>query len=613
MTQIPNGYYKNFLSSRNFLILLVMLFLVGHILISTTYYIAFNQKFFNSLFWISILFIEIPIFLILINNYINIKIKVFFLVLLQISIFIIRLLPSSSHFYFADEIIHYDSARLIYETGYINSSSAVSFEISTFYPGIEIITNSLNFFMNLTLFQTSRYLICITHAFLPIFIYLFFKTISNSDHIGIFGAFIYINCPVDIFFHNVYSYESIGIIFVAILMFLVSKMYLNKNYYFFICFLLILLALTITHHFSSYMLVFFMLILVLVGFISSYEKIVLNQALMALVITFGWMVYVANAAINYLSSILVSRVIKIFELSLFGGEKADLFSSSLSNSLLPISEYIIDTYIYTPVILFLCIMGVRLIWSKGSNVFSSSLIIYGPISFLFTLALIPTSGSELATRLWGFIYIGIAFAIGVVINKSFLENNNYNIKLYKTLNPYLIFFLVIIVIIGGISIGDKPIYREPTSLSPKLAGGFACMTTDVFYAADWFSSNFGINNIMRADQSSRWVFLYYGRQNISRLGAWRIFMPLNFDKEIKEYLYFNKINFIVIDERITKFLAEVNQIYFTNDEKNSPYAEFKYGVEKPLPRQCLDKFDNTSVLNNIFDNNNINIYITILS
>src|SRR5690606_31219278 len=127
MTKIPNRYYKKFLSSCNSLIPLFLLFSLGNILISITYYIAFNHKFLNSLFWISILFIEFPIFLILINKNINKKIKILVLVLLEVSIFMIRLLPSSSHFYFADEIIHYDSARLIYETGYINSSSLISF------------------------------------------------------------------------------------------------------------------------------------------------------------------------------------------------------------------------------------------------------------------------------------------------------------------------------------------------------------------------------------------------------------------------------------------------------------------------------------------------------
>jgi hypothetical protein len=331
---------------------------------------------------------------------------------------------------------------------------------------------------------------------------------------------------------------------------------------------------------------------------------ILNMLSLAFILIFGWMVYYARPTIKYLLTHFVNRFDKIFEINIFGGSKTTI-STSLDVAMLPRYESIIDKEIYVPLLLLLSMIGIYYYYKYyRKNLYISTLVIYGPILYIPTLGFILTSGQELAIRLWGFLYIGISLMIAICVNRLLAnkkENNNNKNKLIII----FVYLSIILILIGGISIGNKPIHRIPSLLYPKLVAGAGSMTSDVFNSASWFENHLGRYHNMTGDITTTMIFSRYGGQ--SAYSAWQAFFPEIIDKDSLYYLNNFKVNYIIVDKRITTSLAEYG-MYFSESEVDSPYKKNGYGINQPLPKKNIEKFDNSDILYKIYDNGNIGIY-----
>lgn len=581
-------------------LILTIVCTTGFVLLALTYYFAYRGDFNNPLFWVSILLMILPIFFLIIDEGISENKKIIYLITLGIAIYLIRTLPSVNNFHFGDEIGAFEVAKLIFEKGDINVP--VHFEVSKYYPGFQLLIIFLKNLTEIDIFPASKIIIGILFPLFNIFLYLFIKRISSEQIAGL-TAFLYSVSPMHVFFHVLFVNETLGIFFVIILLYIVSEMSsFHKSRNFRILAIIILPSLVLTHHFSSFMFFLFMLILVL----SNLSRNALNRQHISLffltaTLFIGWMIYVATVSIRYLYNTFISRLYKIFELSLLGGEKKDLFSTQLNIALLPIYEYIVTTYLYAPTILALSFIGIYIIYKyEKINGIIQSLIIFGPIIFIISLFLISTSGGELSIRFWGFIYIGISFAVAFAINR--IMNGDINDRFFKKLT----FFAVVIIIIGGISMGDKPIHREPSLLSPKVIGVSASITTDVYYSAQWFESKFGRHNMMSGYLGTAIVFQNYGMQDADRWNAFRVFLPKSIDNTVLEVIRNIHIKYILVDNRATKSLGE-HGYYFENREIYKKYYPV-YGFNETLPEENLGKFDKSNLLYSIYNNGNILIY-----
>ncbi len=601
-------------NNQNFskLLVLALILTLGVILLAITYYLAYDGKFYNSLFWISVLSFGVPIFLMISDENTSQNNKIFILFLFGTILYVMRMLPSTIHFHFGDELLHFQTTELIYETGSLDVAS--TFEISKYYPGLELLATFLKYFTNLNIFPIAKILIGIIHSFVLVFIYLFLKEICYSERIAAIGTFIYATNPLYIFFDALFSYESVGVFFVVLGLYIVSKILLKGNSLFLSALAIIILSgLVVTHHLSSFMFLLFTIILVLT---QSYKKLYkshlsqkwsLKFTLLTVTLIFGWLVYVATIAIRYLSKTFTERFLKIFELSLFGGEETNLLSGSLSYSLLPNYEFIIDTFLYIPLLLLLASIGIYLFKKKeNNNVLTYTMIIYGPILYLLSLGLLPTSGSELAQRLWGFVYIGLSFVVAVAIDKLMTSDMKNSFSKRSTLTNTFLFFILIIVLVGGISTGNKPVHREPDLLSPKLVSGAGSITTDVIYASEWFEGKLGRHNKMVGERTVSIIFNTYGNQDVERWAAWKIFIPKEIDGEVLSTIRTFYLEYYIVDTRVSSSLAEYGY-YF---DKSENYKNFYpiYGSTEPLPKESLDKFNNNKLFYKFYDNNNIKIY-----
>lgn len=606
---------QNFKFSK--LKILTFFLFIGIWLLGWTYFIAYNGRFYNSLFWTSVLTIGLSIFLIIIDDNISEKYKIVYLFIFGTIIYILNILPSATHFNFYDELATYEITKSIYENG--NLDVITHFELPKYYPGLGLMTVIFKMMTNLDIFTAARILIYIVHSFVLIFLYLFLKKVSFSERIAAIGAFIYATNPMYVYFHSLFSYESIGIFFGICLLYLASKRafssFKENSVSYPIVMIILIASLTITHHLSSLMILLSMILLMFATRYNNYQTKSLQnfQTYLTFLTTtfiFVWMLYVATAAVNYLFGHFINRFMKIFELSVFGGSKIEVSSASLNSAMLPNYELIIDTRIYVTLLIFLSIIGIITVIRdyENKNIYLYVMIIYGPILYFISLGFILTSGQELAIRMWGFLYIGLSLMVAISMNRFIDFSKSVKDNFVKISVRSILFSAIIFIIMGGISIGDKPIHRVPNDLlSPKLLGASGSMTIDVFRSAEWFEYNFGKYNNISQDMGTASIFAYYAGQNPVVEDSYKIFFPDKINKKILDFIKYYNIKYIIVDRRITLSLAEYG-VYFGAKERKSEYQLMGYGSKQPLLKKSIEKFDYSEIVYKIYDNGNIGIY-----
>jgi hypothetical protein len=590
--------------------ILILLNSIGVSLLGLTYIMAYKGSFYNSLFWSSVLLMGIAFFTFALKDDTINSNKVIFLIIFGAELFLLRFIASTNHFHFYDEIMTFESTKLMYESGSINVTPK-SLEILRYYPGLEILTIFLKYFSNLSMFSISMVLIGTISSIVPVVAYLFFKQISSSSRISFIGALIYASSPMHVFFHNIYSYESLGIFLVLLLFYVLSKSSIKRaSLEFQVVEIIIMCALVITHHYSSFMLVLFMIILVIISRyipnIFASHKYYFNSFLLASCLFFGWMTYVANIAYQYLFKSFTIRFFKIFELSTIGKTTSNVQLNPFVLSLMPSYESFINNYIYPPLTLLLAFLGTYYIYKKNKvNAFTNTTFFYGPLFYLLSFGLIITSGQELAVRTWGFLFIGLSFFIAVTLDHMITKSYRVDVFRIKINTRTLASISFILLFISGISLGDKPIHRVPDLLNPKLVSGTGSITSDVITAADWFENHFGRDNTMTGDISTSIVFRG-DSENLEMLRSWKAFIPTSLDNSSLNYLNTENINYIISDERMTDRFAE-NGHYFDGYESYQDIYP-NYGSTQFLPKESLAKFHKSGLFVPFYNNGNIIIY-----
>lgn len=568
--------------------LITVLWMAGAFLVALTYLLLHTKLiFFTSIFWTGILLSGIATYIVISGDN-KTHTKLCFLFLFGLILYLPHVLSSPNYYHLYDEMNHYQSSTLVYENGSLNINS--SFVISKYYPTLEILTV---FFKNIdgdTIFNSGLIIVGIIHSLTIVFLYLFFRNICSAK-IASIGAFAY-------FFNNSYtytdswvSYESIGFPLLVICLFAVSYNY-NKIRMVPVQFILIL-GLVATHHFSSYIFLLFLLILLFVKRNEHGEVFVRIRMLTILTATliFTWLTFVVPKTLVYYFNILGPSLEGVAGRLLFAQRVSEILSNSFLD--IPYYELFIRRYLYIPLILIFMLIGLYYLNNKKRlDAYAVAMVIFSAMFFMSLIGMV-TSSFEIS-RFSTFGFTGIAFFIGISIN----EFNKHKIL------KFLIVIFIVIILIGGISLGTASPYRG--SYSGNVAFGQQTITIDSISSAEWSEKYMGKYNTIASDHTTGAVLEYYGMQR--SITNWEIFYPTKVDGNVTYDLRYNNASYVATDERITKYTSELHY-YFSRDEL---YMNNSYGNTKPFPIDLIKKFDNSEFFAKIYDNGDINIYKLLL-
>lgn len=568
--------------------------LFGFGLLTICYILAWQGKISYGLFWVGIgVSCFSLLFVMLLSK--DKRHILFALFILGLVIYSLQIYRSPDYFINRDEMVHYQGYASLIEKGNLRFNHT-TFPIIKDYPGLEFLVASTFFTTALKPIFSGKILIGFIHSMLLIVLWIYFSKLGLSDNIASIGTFLYALNPRYTQFDSMVSYESVGIFFVILLLFLIKKMIDRRVMTFSVLAIIALFALVITHHLSSYMFLTYGLILLVIQYTlvrlknEEPKKNLSTFIVLAGVFVFGWLIYIAAGAISYLTLGFKDRILAILQLSIFGGEGA---RAMFMGSPVPPYESFILRFLYPPVLLFFCLYGGYLLLVKKIFHLESlriSLFFFGPVLFLASWLLVPTtSGSELAYRSWAFLFVGVAFTIAVAF-KSMKEEKNFIFQ-------FVLSGALIIMLFSGFSLARNEAVRFPVS---RFVDNESFYTLQAFRAADWLSSKDSKGLKLLGTWPQRDVMGSYGAQYVDSAQAARFIV-----KDEVDFNTWQHYNYLAVDNRVTELIYSMPKSYF-GIKLPEPYADV--GHVKPLPVYLLQKYNYCPAMLKVYDNGPILLY-----
>jgi hypothetical protein len=547
-----------------------------------------------------------------------------------VGLYLIKVLHSPIYFTFYDELLHYRTAANIIQTGrqFVEHSLL---PVSPLYPGLENVAVALVNLTGLDLYAAGILTILVARAVFVLVIFLFYEKTSQSARLAGIAALIYAANPHFIFFDAQYSYESLALVFVVMVLFGMQYRLHHQQERPTGASLLIVFGISatlVTHHVTSY---FLLLCLVLwaavaTGFrYKNYSRWVLwGTAVLAFVAILSWMMYVAIITIDYLVPVLSGAVFDLFKVLLRDESGRQLFSDTGEHTLRPWERLIV---LSTAITILLGLMGGALfIWWEQRN--RPTYIFLGIIGLLYPVTQLlrfSEKGPEIASRIGPFMFIGIAFVIAVAATRIYHPNSPPWPVPLNTLLPHrfraqgdkvlsygprfwwakhlLLTGLMLIMFWGNFLVSFPRWALMPgTYLASADTRSIESIGIETAW---WVGTYLGEGQRIAADRINGLMMVAYANQ-FQVTGSWLginvpgVFLDTPFTAVEYATLCQGEIRYLVVDHRFTEYKPMLG-FYYEAEERPTPYRA-------PLEAAVLDKFLTVPTLSLVYDNGTIRIY-----
>ena len=518
---------------------------------------------------------------------------------------------------FSDELFHLQIVRQIAELGH-NRLPVTFYPIPGEFPGLHFATLALMGATGLSLDWAARLLTLTIHATIPALAYVAARGFGLGRRGAFIAALIYIANTSYYYFHAIFSYETLGVLFVLAVWTLLSRRnaaVIARDLWLAVP---LLVALAVTHHFSSYILGITLVIAWIARrltrrFGPADAPIVADGTnlctILAVILPIAWAVTGTVRTISYLANSFAARVGSIAT-----GLRAMITQQSQGRALfqgspLPLAEQLID-FLYVPLLLALTLGGVGLIlWRLGlrrAPAVALALAPCGPLAWFLTVPAIFTPASELAYRSWPFLFLGVALFASLALT---MVASLVRTAPWPWLAPAgwpIAGAVLALLLFGGISIGDDQAGRFPQR-TPTKAAGPEVITPDLIGAARWLEATNGRYGTVVGDGTSQMIFATIGYQKATIWGEWVPFLAPT-TGEVSQFMAQTQTRYLIVDRRITSLPPRYGY-YFSDAEIYLSTAQTGgRKPDEPLPVALLDKFDRVADLARIYDNGNIQLY-----
>lgn len=581
---------EKFLVTSNLTILLV--WLLGLLAFVYNYIIAHhNYDFSFNLFWISLITCCFSCFLGVIKPNQKPWQRLSFIFLFSLPFSLVNYLRQPDKFIIPDEIFHYQYFRMICETGTLNQPF-LTFEIPKYYPGLEILSASVRLIVGdfMSVIPFLKLFSIIIHSLIIVFLFLLYSGILKSKLIGAIAVMVYVTNPYFTLFDSRFSYQTLGVVFICLLLLILRND--NKSMIFRILAILVLCALIITHHWSSYIFIFIMILVALEQLIIKKEKTSWSFSILSMVIAISWIIYLAIDVANYYSLNIGKAITELFLLIERENPPKVLLDFDL-----PIYEVIVDKILYFPTLFVMYIIGFLAFRDKFKEKYVFSLLGLGSLFFVATPLLLTSDSGRYAMRTWSFAFIGLALFIAVAI--QLILNHKEKIKNKAGISIILI-YVTIIIVVGGMSIGQNPLTRIPNNPNcPLYSTGTTAYTDSFINAGIWIKNNFNNRKKIIGDLTIKYMIGGYSN----------LFVDVYYDAstvilsdEIKksQKLILKNYDIIAINKLLEKYPI------YRGDIKDSKIS--KIVGPHVVPFYKLNKFDNYSYFIRNYDNGKSILY-----
>lgn len=554
-------------------------------------------------FWLGMFLFYFPLFWRQLSSNVSRYERISLLVAAGLFSYLPKLLRCPSFFCYSDELTWWRGVQVLLRDGPILFQNPLG-EVQGLFPGLPLMTVVLQKASGLSTYQVGLILIGLVHLISLISIFLIGEKIFHSSKVGAIASLIYVSNPDFLFFNSQFSYESLSVPLIILILLYVQYILNNpegqskKAWTFLIA--VTIITVVMTHHISSYMLAAILTLMSLSAlFLPRYSGLLSSSrrlyyiTLLAYAACIGWFVFVASDVYRYIKEPILMGIEQFTSFTvrrLFGGITLPLYEIS-------------SGYLAAILIGVLALMGAFVIFihKKVRYAAEIGLLAFGLLYFVTAPLVLTPWGSEAGRRSWTYSFISLSILSGVAITWLVERNSIWKLKT-RFLGPVLSVFLLTLLLVGGVASSTTISYRFPGEyLQNSDARSF---TVEIIDSAQWMLSQGGANNRVLGDRTTERIFGSYGLQQPAMLGGprpWEVFLPTSWTADALYWLEQAKAPFIVVDQRMAELPPQMD-IRFQRGEPPIEYSN------QPLPKESIRKFDDLTQLNRIFDSGNIRIY-----
>jgi hypothetical protein len=490
---------------------------------------------------------------------------------------------SPDRFRFIDELQHYRTAEDILQTGQLFTPNAY-LSVSPGFPGLEEAATALSNLTGLSLFYSGVMVVSLAHVILPVVIFLLLREISKNDRLAAVGAVIYATCPHNGYFNTLFIYAALALpFFILTLRGVVRSMYGARLVLVAPPFLVVL----VTHHLTVLaVLAIWAAFLVAAAFAGIDRRRILQLAgglLLACLIAAGWTWWHASATFGYLTR----PILRILGQSTSGRTAAIVSSAPLWESIVTIGAAAVTG----------TLIVVGLILLRRSHA-SRLLLAVAALGLAYPLVLVvrvaAPGGAELASR--GLTYVELLAALPAAVALIALYDHR------PRSSRRLLSFLVVTVLFAGSVTAALPPYWGRLPGTFQVASAESGIDESVGVLENWARTELAStpNQQVACDTSTCSIMAAYGRASVYTNSA-SIFYATS-AADANKRMHDLGLQYLVVDRRVTTQVPSSGNYFFQD-----PLA----GQHKaPLAPPLIEKFDQDSQIDRIYDNGNVQIYLT---
>jgi hypothetical protein len=530
-------------------------------------------------------------------------------VLLGMALYAVKVMHSPAAFTYTDELVHYANAQQAIQDGRLFGQNSI-LPVTPNYPGLPAAASAIASLSGLSIFASGILLIGAARLLITLGLFLVYEKLSGSSRLAGLAAIFYMANSNYLYWTAQFAYESLALplaVFVifALLMHQDPDTEQPARPATFVA-LTGLLVVTVTHHLTSYALTLLLGLSALfaagLGANSRKAKPALwGLALVSLGSVLIWNLVVSPGTYDYLAPVLQRAIGSALGLVTGSGEESTraLFESNTSHAA-PLWEQVVGIASVLAILVAtpLGLLGFwrRLRWSPLAWVLVLAPLVYLPLQLLrFTGA-----GWETANRASEFLFVGIAFVIGLALSVRRLVRG-------PVLGPVVAGLVAGVLFVGGVIAGWPPTLRlahpylvelegtqgEPDSLEPQ---GVA--------AAKWARRVLGPGNRMAADNSSARLMQAYGEQYAlagQEFGIRALFVNETIDRGELEIIRQTGVEYLVFPRPLGRW-DQMRGLYY-NPAEGLTESDLEF-----LRPGDSDKFDESLGVARLLDTGYIVIY-----
>lgn len=551
----------------------------------------------------------------------------YLLCLVGMTCYLVKVLCNSLNFMYYDEFLHWRTADDILTTHHLFQSNLL-LPVSPYYPGLEIVTNALSSVSGLDTFAAGVLVIGVARLVLILALFLLSERILKSSRVASLAVLLYMANPHFLLFDAQYSYESLALAFLVLLLVLMEphqelvlrwkhlqsfsarvlfaktqRELLKKDQRMItVSTALLITALVFTHHATDFFLDMFLLVWMIIYIVmrlpTSRRTYLIQITFFAICLSFLSTIRMGNPVIVYLARFIGNAFQDLGNIAQGSGTARPLFVNYAGQQT-PLWQRVVPL---VSVLLITCSFPFGFLSVLRRHRLNALAMACGlltpcyPLSQIFRLT---NTGSDLTDRLAAFLFIPIAMVLAVFVTQFF------PVSTLSVPGRSFLAGIMTFVFLGGVILGAGSNFALLPGPYETIADARS-VEPEGIEAAQWAATNLRDGGLVATDRINQILMGTYGNQRIAtsvtdKIDLSSVFLSPQLGPKEMALLRQAHIRYLVIDLRLSQSLPLLG-FYYEQTEENA------FHHTMPVSITALSKFHYLPNVDRIFDSGDIVIY-----